>query len=401
MDNDIKSIIDHKFFLFIQKARLFYMMYEQPQYNPYAGLAMEPYTQVQRPLVNQQAGYMPQQPQQGFFPQQRQMVDPRIFETPKITTGDSEHKSLFKAAKPNVITVEPPIPDPEAEAKKRGKSSRKKEVGPALPIVKDGFERVEGEEVDASTIYTYGETTGLLHETLGQIDAVNGELVQEFNQVKNNRTMKNKYTVLNNLSENIGAMISNRISVIKEINNCISKSNDMDYKKYKDFQAAKAQVTDDKYISDMYQAMIANPANLAPTYTTPMLDQSVVGSGIIRANVPNSVLSDNGGFIDEGYLNYISNLTPEQQLMRYENDPDVKQVVVYDDSTGYRSFQMMNTRTGEVLPQLPTYGENIMEDTTLDLQTGKAKNLNLRETFDIIRINNNGATADPSITSQY
>jgi hypothetical protein len=400
MGNDIKDIIHHKFFLFFQKVRLIYMMYEQPQYNPYAGLAMEPYTQAQRPLVNQQMGYMPQPQQQGFFPQQRQMVDPRVFETPQIVTGDSNHKPLFSASKQNVITVEPPIPDAEVEARKR-KTSRKKESGPALPIVKDGIERVEGEEVDTSTIYTYGETTGLLHETLGQIDAVNGELVHEFEQVKNNRTMKNKYTVLNNLSENIGAMISNRISVIKEINNCISKSNDMDYKKYKDFQAAKAQVTDDKYISDMYQAMIANPANLAPTYTTPMIDQSVVGSNIIRANVPNSVLSDNGGFIDEGYLNYIANLTPEQQLMRYENDPDVKQVVVYDDSTGYRSFQMMNTRTGEVLPQLPTYGDNIMEDTTLDLQTGKAKNLNLRETFDIVRINNNAATANPNITSQY
>lgn len=377
------------------------MMYEQPQYNPYAGLAMEPYTQVQRPLVNQQAGYMPQPQQQGFFPQQqRQMVDPRIFDTPKIVTGDSEHKSLFKAAKPNVITVEPPIPDPEREARKNRSSSKKKESsGPDLPLVKDGIERVQGEEVDAATIYTYGETTGLLHETLGQIDAVNGELVQEFNQVKNNRTMKNKYTVLNNLSENIGAMISNRISVIKEINNCISKSNDMDYRKYKDFQAAKAQITDDKYISDMYQAMIANPANLAPTYNAPLVDQSVMGSGVIRATVPNSVLSDNGGFIDEGYLNYLSNLTPEQQLMRYENDPDVKQVVVYDDATGYRSFQMMNTRTGEVLNGLPTYGDNIMEDTTLDLNTGKAKNLNLRESFDIVRINS--SNPDTSVTSQY
>ena len=36
----------------------------------------------------------------------------------------------------------------------------------------------------------------------------------------------------------------------------------------------------------------------------------------------------------------------------------------------------------------------IMEDTTLDLANGIAKNLNLRESFPIVQINNN-------ITSQY
>ena len=54
----------------------------------------------------------------------------------------------------------------------------------------------------------------------------------------------------------------------------------------------------------------------------------------------------------------------------------------------------MNTRTGEVIPNVPVYGDDIMQDTVLNTNTGIAKNINLNETFPIITIND-------SITSQY
>lgn len=371
-----------------------------PQYN---GLPMDPYN-AQQPFITSQNPYgigsnAPQMIQnlQGMKPQ----VDPRIFETPKITMGDNNtRKPMFTVTKDgsnsNSITVDN-ISDSEKEAKRKKRTGEdlpaKKESG-TLPLVRANEpESVKGEIVD-STIYTYQETNGLLHETLGQIDAVNAELVQEFNAVRHNRTMKNKYNVLTALSENIGSMISNRISTIKEINNCISKANDMDYKKYKDIQAAQSTMNDDKYIADLYQAFIQNPQNVAPTYQTPVIDQSVMGSGIIRANVPNSVIGASGGVIDEGYLSYLSNMTPEQNLMRYEGDPNVKQVVVYDASTGAKFFQMMNLATGEAIPNVPVYDQMMMEDTTLDLKTKIAKNINLNESFPIIVIND-------SITSQY
>lgn len=369
-----------------------------------AGLGMDvynPYTmQQQNPYVNQ----IPQQQQQmGQNPMpMRPVVDPRSFETPTITMGES-HKPMFSVSKndtslPNVITVDNDS-DIEIEKKRRKRkgteSSNNKITTEKMELIRpDDTESVKGEVVD-STIYSYNETNHLLHETLGQIDMVNGELVQEFESIRRNRTMKNKYNTLNALSENIGAMISNRIATIKEINNCITKANDMDYKKYKDIQAAQSSMNDDKYIADLYTAFMQNPNNMAPTYQMPNIDQSIMGSGIIRANVTNaSLASGTDTIFDEGYLNYVSNMTPEQNLMRYENNPNVKQVVIYDASTGNKFFQMMDMSTGEAIPNVPVYGENIMEDTTLDLTTGIAKNLNLRESFPIVQINN-------SVTSQY
>ena len=371
-----------------------------------AGIGMDVYGQPMQ-TQNPYNGIMGMQmsPNQQMIVQQniptRPQVDPRTFETPAITmNSETTHSPKFTVTNdnslPNPITVDN-LSDAEVEKKKKKRSgSRDKKVESSnLPIIRadEKPESVNGEVVD-STIYTYQETNNLLHETLVQIDAINAELVQEFNAVRHNRTMKNKYTTLNDLSENIGSMIGNRIATIKEINNCITKSNDMDYKKYKDIQAAQATMSDDKYIADLYKAFIQNPQNQAPTYQMPQLDQSIVGSSIIRANIPNSVLSDNTGIIDEGYLNYVSNLTPEQNLMRYENNPNIKQVVVYDASTGNKFFQMMDMATMEAIPNVPVYDDLIMQDTTLDLANGIAKNLNLRESFPIIQINNN-------VTSQY
>lgn len=376
------------------------MMYQNNGFNPYANTGYDPYNPMQQqqmqptPQINPYGignGVVQQNPQ---MPQQK--IDPRVFETPTITMGET-HKPMFSVSKEggNTIKVEN-ASDMETESKRRrkngeGESKKKKEVNTTSIVRVDEVERVNGEIVD-STIFTYGETNSLLHETLGQIDAVNAELVQEFNAVKQNRTMKNKYGVLNALAENIGSMVSNRISTIKEINNCITKANDLDYKKYKDVQAAQNAMNDDKYIADIYQAFLQNPQNQAPTYQMPALDQSIVGSSIVRANVP--ALAENGSenVMDAGYLGYISSLTPEQNLMRYENDPNVKQVVVYDAMTGNKFFQMMNVSTGEVIPNVPVYDDLIMEDTTLDLKTGIAKNLNLRESFPIVQINNNVAS---------
>ena len=190
-------------------------------------------------------------------------------------------------------------------------------------------------------------------------------------------------------------MISNRISTIKEINNCITKANDMDYKKYKDKEAAQSSMNDDKYISDIYQAFISNPQNNAPQYQMPMVDPAIMGSGIVRANITQDALNNpNQPIMDAGYLQYVANMTPEQNMMRYEGNPDIKQVVVYDAQTGAKFFQVMNIRTGEVIPNVPVYDQMFMEDTTLDLKTKIAKNINLNESFPIIVLNDN-------IVSQY
>ena len=301
------------------------------------------------------------------------------------TYNDNELFYSLGDEKNEVVIKTTPVDPPK---KKRGRPPKKKnevETTNSSNIIRADKSNDNAEVIDSPTSYTYMETTGLLKETLMQIDVLNSELMEEFESVKRSRTMKNKYNTLVGLSQNVGTLLNNKISAIREINNSINKSNDLDYKKAKDRAQAESSMNDDKYIADLYQAFISNPQN-AQAYQQPQipeLNPSVMGSSIIRANI-----SDNNNAIDESYLNYVSNLTPQQNLMRYENDPNVKQVVVYDQATGNKFFQIMNVVTGEVIPNLEPYDtEMFMPDTTIDLNTKTARNLNLNETFPVVIIN--------------
>jgi hypothetical protein len=318
------------------------------------------------------------------------MNQPISYQEPKrnVKVNFEIDGGLFNSLTDNndAISIKSEVPD--IPKKKRGRPPKKtEEVDTTNPnnIIRSSKSETS-EVIDSPTSYTYMETTGLLKETLIQIDVLNSELMEEFESVKRSRTMKNKYNTLVGLSQNVGTLLNNKISAIREINNSINKSNDLDYKKAKDRAQAESSMNDDKYIADLYQAFISNPQN-AQIYQqqqqVPDVNPSIMGSGIIRASV-----SDTKNPIDESYLNYVSNLTPQQNLMRYENDPNVKQVVVYDQATGNKFFQIMNVVTGEVIPNVEPYDtEMFMPDTTIDLYNKTARNLNLNETFPVVVIN--------------
>ena len=320
----------------------------QYQYNGYnnPGLSMDVYQQtgIQQPMIS---------PQQ--IPQHQQPIpNPYANFTPPTLTMDApdgSHNSLFTvvdSGPSNPIKVDNSPDITTSKSKKRGRK-KKETVGGIVKADGTNVEKVEGAVEETPTSYTYMETTAMLKETLGQIDAMTSELATEFQNIKHSRTMRNKYNLMVGVSETIGSLISNRIAAIREINNSITKSNDMDYKKLKDVKAAQAVMNDDKYIADVYQAMISNPANLPASHKMPQIDNTIFGSGIVRANIQDTAMQNPGAISDVGYLNYMSNLTPEQNLMRYENNPNVKQVVVYDAVTGHKFFQMMDISTGEVI----------------------------------------------------
>ena len=349
----------------------------------------------QNPMVPNPQFVSSQQVMVNNVPQQQSMVPQRQvnYDIPEVvTTNKSDSTAYVPNFRKNVSTIT--VDNPPVEVKKEKRTRTKKETGASGEIIRANNtslanSAISGTVEDVPTAYTYAETTGMLRETLGQIDALSGELVQEFNNIRASRTMKNKYMALTNISDNLGSLLSSKIAAIKEINSAITKSNDLDYKKYKDIKAAQGAMDDDKYIADLYKAFITNPQMQAqtpqmPQMNMPMINESsMMGSSIIRANV------DNNGQImggDQAYLNYMSNLSPEQNLMLYEQNPNVKQVVVFDHQTGNKFFQWMDMSTGQAIGNVPTYDQDIMADTTLDLTKGIAKNLNLNEIFPIVKI---------------
>lgn len=353
------------------------------------GIPNAPVQQQPTQVVNNNGQVQPQYAQRPY-------VDPRVYETPKIVSNNNSAFS-FSIKQPNQpstgdVHVDEVI---TPESRRRGRPPKNTDLpatqsSSGIIRAKEDNKPLSGSVENVPTAYTYMETTNMLHQTLGQIDAVSGELMSEFEMVRSNRAMKNKYGILNGLSENIGALISNKIQAIKEINNSISKSNDLDYKRYKDNKEALNQ-NDDKYISDLYTSFLTNQNNQNAIPNLPRMDAGIYGSsGIVRADIGNQ---QNLGNVQ--YTNYIANISPEERLMLMEGNNNIRQAMVYDPSTGNRAFQFFDfSNPGNPIPQpgLPTYSDILLNEFTIDLANRKAKSTNLKETMDLVIVGNQGQT---------
>lgn len=351
------------------------------------------------PTRPQQQMYQQQQPQERIPQQQmpRQYVDPRLFETPTIVTDNNSFKFAVKDNPNSISNSDIKVDDVVVpEARKRGRPRKDANLpattcGSAIvrPGDNNGNKPLSGTVENVPTSYTYMETTAMLHNALAQIDSVSGELMAEFEMVRANRAIKNKYGILNGLSENIGDLIANKIAAIKEINNSISKSNELDYKRYRDNKDALNAQNDDKYVSDLYTGFLNSNNGQNNTMNLPGMSAGMYGSsGIVRADL--------GGTRDLGnvqYTNYIANVTPEERLMLMEGNNNIRQAMVYDADTGNKAFQYFDfSDPSHPVPQpgLPTYSDILLDQFTVDLANRKAKSVNLKETMDLIVTNSNG-----------
>lgn len=294
-----------------------------------------------------------------------------------------------------------PLPNPDIDEstlsspkKKRGR--RKKEE--PEPLMKDivRSEHVEGSVESAPTMYSYAETTNMTRETIDQLNMLASEIKDELDSVRMSKTLRRRNDYIVGLSSNLGQLLATKLTAIREINNSISRSNELDYKKAKDLRAIDNAQNDDNYLMDLYNAFITNPGNVQGASLGPSaINAAVVGTPIVRANTSQNGSGENSGqMMDAGYLNYVSNKTPEQRMMYLESNPNIKQVVVYDASNGNKFFQVMNMATGEAVTGVPVRDQMFMEDTTIDLKNRIARNTNLNETYPLVVIND-------SVTSEY
>ena len=220
---------------------------------------------------------------------------------------------------------------------------------------------------------TYYDTNTMAYNIIYQADELLRDCKQELDYIRSWKgNAKGKYHYINATMGSMSALLSTKLAAIKEINTTIKNVNDNEYRRFKDMRAIN-QADDNKAIMDAYSAFISAPVG-APTYNLPGTTAITGGlNGIVRADYPPEVQAN----VDAGMANYLANLTPEENLMLNDSNKDIEEVIVYDQSTGARRFQWMNTRTGEFINNMPPSSDLTLNDYTIDLRTNLAKNNNL------------------------
>lgn len=237
-----------------------------------------------------------------------------------------------------------------------------------------GLEMYQSNEPYAET---YHETNDMLKVSIMQMDTISTELKSDLDYIRASKTLKNKYKYIPELASTLGSLMNTKVTAIREINKTITDSHNLELKRVKDLKLNEVdKQDDDKYIMDMYNSFISTPVGGAPPQIAPSMNDMTLRSGIqniVRANIG-----------EDDFTSYQNNMTPTQNAMRHEHNPDIKTVVIYDQETGRRWFDIINVRTGESIPNVPRPDNMFLEDTVIDINSKVARNTNLDQTYPVI-----------------
>ena len=139
---------------------------------------------------------------------------------------------------------------------------------------------------------------------------------------------------------------------------------------------------------DSYYALIN-----APRYGLPAFNQALSPSSIntgfnLQGNQlqGSEIITSDGGNVDTSFEQYKNNLNPIQKRMIADKDPNIKTVVVYDQSTGMKYFDVVDVRTGQTIPGIQKPAEFLLDSMRVDLRNGIAVNSNTNMSFPLIII---------------
>lgn len=267
------------------------------------------------------------------------------------------------------------------EKKKRGRP-KKKTLSSGDEFLENQTSERELSMAESNRPYldTYSETNNMLKGSINQIDMMQNDLQADLSAIRASRTLKKKYDYVSEISSTSSTLISTKVAAIREMNKVMTDCHNLEMKRLKDLRMSAATSQDeDKKIMDMYQAFINTPiGNTNGGNPLGFNTQDITLQNGINNMLPVGIGSD----VQEP-------LNPSQNMMRLESNPNVKTVVVYDASTGNRWFDVVDTVTGESIPNVDKPDAMFLENTNIDVRNQIARNTDLDITYQLIVLNNN------------
>ena len=268
-------------------------------------------------------------------------------------------------------------------------NTKKKKVNPINKKKNNNVEVLDGDIIEEKSINNYKDTMNALKNTVVELDILANDMKSDLDQVRGSRTLKGRYQYSSMLGQNIAQILSTKVQAIKEMNSTIKNAVELDYKIRKDNQAIN-NANDDQTLMNMYNAFISSPVSGGRDALGPSSQQLMLpNTNIQYTSIPNGPIEDNNMPIDVGYNNYINNLSPENKRMIAESNPDIKEVVIFNESTGEKHFKVMNTKTGDILEDIAHHDDIFLEDCSINKRNKIVRNTNLNESYPLVIINGN------------
>jgi len=232
----------------------------------------------------------------------------------------------------------------------------------------------------------YVETNQQLDETIAQLNMLGAEIVTELNMVRSNKTLRNKYSIVNEMTQTATSILGTKLSAIKEKNSTINSINKLELDRLKQVKVSASEEDDNARIANLYDAFINTPIGAGPGILGPSM-QDIMAGGQTGPSVPMMSLGSDQQMWEAG-------LNPAENRMLLEAKGAIETVVMYDSTTGNRWFEVVDKITRQPVPNVEKPDSSYIYDLDINVRGGFAKDGNRSVTYPLICING----GDTSIT---
>lgn len=317
-----------------------------------------------------------------------------FIEEPEKSYGFSESSVVIPESKTALVPVDPP--------KKRGPGRPPKSSYNNANIYTDSDGIIKANKSQSPEVqYEKGYSTNskLLYGAIAQSDNIYQNIETELVDLRTHPAKggKIRHQIMSEYMNTQVGLLNTKITAIRELDNIRHKINDLILKK---MQIDKDSIDEnsDKTVMDAYYALV-NASNYGlPQFNSPLSAASInTGIGLdgqrlqTTSIIPSSEIipaNEDPNTIDQSFEQYKANLTPVQRKMILDNDPNIKTVVVYDQSSGRKYFDVINVQTGQSVPGVSRPGEFLLDNMRIDARNGIAVNSNINQSFPLVIIGN-------------
>jgi hypothetical protein len=207
------------------------------------------------------------------------------------------------------------------------------------------------------------------------------ETIGELQQLRASKTLRNKYNYINDMTANATSIITSKIAAIKEKNKTIGDIAHLELSRLKELKNKANEEDDNMHIANLYNAFVNTPVGGGMGVLAPPM-QDLIMPGMNRPDV--AVV----GGMEDNNANWERSLDPSQNRMLLEAKGAIETVVMYDESTGNRWYEVLDKRTRQPVPNVEKPSEASIYNLDINVRGGFAKDSNRNVIYPLVVINN-------------
>lgn len=311
-------------------------------------------------------------------------MDLKPFNPNQFIKGSQDYNpkvsSIITSGNPDVISGESFIMAANAQiaapAVKKKETKKKDELAaPSTAVAQPNFI-----QTNMSYMTAYADTNQQLDDVISELNALGQSTMADLIAIKSSKTIKNKYGLVNELTATAVSIVNGKIQAIKEKNKTINDVNSIELRREKELKLDAAKEDDASRISSLYNAFINMPVG---TYggrpsLGPTIQDITVAGGLANAGL-NSVP------IGSDQMAWEQSLNAAENRMLLEAKGTIETIVIYNQETGDRWFDVVDKVTGQSVPNVERPDATYIWDLDINVKGNYAKDSN-RNTIYPLRV---------------